>query len=80
MKKPLKKVGIRVRKKLGKVKDLLDQQEQAEVTEEDMKQVDDIVYKNLAWALTDMLEDPADKDDRLYHEEQDHIAIKRGNK
>jgi len=26
---------------------------------------------------TDYFEDPADKDDRLYHEEQDHIAMEK---
>jgi len=26
---------------------------------------------------TDWLEDPADRDDRLYHEEQDHIAMEK---
>jgi len=27
--------------------------------------------------FVDLEEDPADKDDRLYHEEQDHIAMEK---
>ena len=33
--------------------------------------------KLLFWEWGQRKEDPADRDDRLYHEEQDHIAMKK---
>ena len=36
--------------------------------------------KLLFWEWGQRKEDPADRDDRLYHEEQDHIAMEKANK
>ena len=33
--------------------------------------------KTLFWEWGQRKEDPADRDDRLYHEEQDHIAMEK---
>ena len=33
--------------------------------------------KTLFWEWGQREEDPADRDDRLYHEEQDHIAMEK---
>ena len=32
---------------------------------------------NVEWTGEEIEEDPADMDDRLYHEEQDHIAMEK---